>query len=458
MSEMGLDDAGRYPQFTAAIKDARAKREELKAIADVHALLEKGMAENSLAGLSVAMGKAKDLGVDDDVTARAATKLAQLESMRDARSALETAISGSSVEALEGAISAAVSAGVEETDTLIVSGRRMVEKLMQQQQALAALESAIAENTSTALADAIQAAKECGATGEALERAETKLAGLGAEAAAVAGLMGAMSVEELDAAVVEAEAAGVSGEALERAAAYRRKLEAQKEVAARLQAAIDAGNDFDALKSTLKDATSCGLDTNTKEESKALMAAAKQLEASLAEGAEACKALKEAMQTRDKAAIESGLQKVRDAGAGEWREAKQAEDLLAELGLEDALITKLRAALDEEPQDKDAIKQLYEKAVSMNIDNDTVAAAAMIANREETIKKRRTQKIDKATAEGDLDMMNEAMQACIQLGLEGPGGECPGDAEKDEGGARKGRKDEGCSDVHQGQGARCSRD
>jgi myosin heavy subunit len=413
MMAMGLDDAERFPQFQATISSAKEMRGKLKAVLDAKKALASAIDERSIGALKAAIAQARTVSPAPD-TAEAAALVAQIEKEEAATAALRALMNdaGVTLGPLVAALAAVTALAL--SNDLVDSAQAKVDRLEAMAKAEAALEAAIAAGAADALSTALAEARDCGLDSPTVARADEALAGLGAQAAMLSKLGAAVhNLEELDAAIAEAEAMGGLEDAIAKARVAREHLVGQQSVLDSCKGAIAEGR-YPALKAAMKRATECGLDTNPTragEWGEVVAASAK-----LQEQSEARSAMAKAVAAHNKDSIEEAVEVAKACDAMDSPEGTLALSMLKQIAREEVLTEEIRVALG--AKDNDQLKELYAEAEELQLKNDMVTQAGMIVNREKMVADTYAN-FDKAEEDGDLELMNKAMEVAIGLGLEG---------------------------------------
>jgi myosin heavy subunit len=443
MTEMGLDGreemvAGRT--LLAALEKEHGARNALKVGVTTGA---------DATALRAALKQAADAGIpadgdeheasDKELVAKATEAAAKQEAAATALKALkdatEAATGGAEREAqmaaLKAALAAVKGAGVD-GDPAVAAASARLEQVEEELQAVAALVAAIAAGTAELLGAAISKAEALGLKGPNVDKATEAMGKLGAAAEGAMKLQAAArsrSVPELEAAIAEVEAAGSDGSGVEDAKAALARLKEEVTAMASLESCLAASTQNQPeLAAAVAAAMKLALDKHEPELVARAKAALEKLGASLKLEV----MLVSAERSRTAAAVEGVAEKAAELGI----DADSAPMLMArvtalsaEVEQEQEITVKLSAALTEgkdaegkQAEIKTLVGQLDEmqrgRSASRMLNNATLREARVLLDRDGMIDATAAD-MKAAMATGDVHALNTAIDAAIELGMEG---------------------------------------
>ena len=412
MVEMGLDDATRFPHFVDTIQGAKKTLETLKARNNEKQSLLNAMEKSDIGNLEKILASATACGVDAETLASAKTALERMRKEEAVMKVVASAIASESIDKLEDALDQASALNLYNDD--IGKAKSLKSQLEAKESAKTALSDALKAENADDISSSLAAALKLGVTGSEITDAETFLSKLGAKAQILGKLASAgNSLSELDGVIDELKAMDGMEATVEKAMETRAKLLEQQTAEESIQSAIKK-EDYDALVVALKNADSSGLSTNPLKAE--VMKMADESLQKLRVIQSALTDLKAAIDSREKKNIVSQLEVAKGLGVEGYPECDRARALLESLEKEAKLTNDIEEAL--KTKDMDALTKLWNTADKIGLNNTAVQNAGMLVNREKTMKAT-LDKIKTATETWDLDLMNECMESCIQLGIEG---------------------------------------
>jgi myosin heavy subunit len=417
-SEMGLSN----PE----VAKGKTLLEELQAKVAAKNSLTEAVTSRSLDAITSALAKAKAIGVDDAEALSSAEALIEtIKKEQAAVAALVAACDARTLDALEKALSDAAAAGLTEATTPeVATAETLKNSLVAESACLGALNKATAANDSDALGKALAEAQQLGLTGaevDAANAAYAKLAAANSGSAKLVAICTSDSIADIVAALAEADALGLQGEsAYSNAVARKARLEEEQTLMADLDAAMTK-SDLQALSRHVATCMRLGISNKYPEQ----MAAAKAKANELGQQQQVIMALSNSIRSKDLGALEAALERAASLGINDTEEVTKAiamkERLLKEQALE-ATMTEAMHVLNNNPDDADAkqkLKTAYDEATALEMTTDRMQQARVQLDRDQLIAETEA-KVKQATESMDLHMLNEALEAAIQLGLRTP--------------------------------------